>query len=81
MDPDAGAPSDAGNFAPFERTLPESCMEYMLFIIDSQLDPRKSLSALETVRKTAFQLSDQLTKEYIWHRDAFNLESKSQEGT
>ncbi|EOO02573.1 putative regulatory factor sgt1 protein [Phaeoacremonium minimum UCRPA7] len=52
----------------------------MLFIIDSQLDPRKSLSALETVRKTAFQLSDQLTKEYIWHRDAFNLESKSQEG-
>ena len=55
-------------------------MEYMLFVIDSQLDPRKQLSALETVRKAALRLSEQLTKDYIWQRDAFSLESKSQDG-
>lgn len=81
MEADTEVPSDLGNYPHFERALPESCMEYMLFVIDSQLDPRRSLSALEAVRKAALQLSDKLTKEYIWHRDSFNLESKSQDGT
>jgi hypothetical protein len=66
---------------PFERTLPDDCVEYMLFIIDGQLDSRKLLSSLECVRKAAMHLADQLTKDYIWQRDCFSLETKSEKGT
>ncbi|KAJ9134758.1 SGT1-domain-containing protein [Pleurostoma richardsiae] len=52
----------------------------MLFIIDGQLDSRKLLSSLECVRKAAMHLADQLTKDYIWQRDCFSLETKSEKG-
>ena len=62
------------------RSLPENCVEYLLFVIDNTLAPRKILTELEAVRKTAMKLSDSLTKEYIWQRDAFNLEVKAHQG-
>ncbi|KAK2610384.1 hypothetical protein N8I77_003818 [Diaporthe amygdali] len=69
-----------GTFKGFERCLPENCVEYMLFIIDSQLQPQQIFSRLETVRKAAVQLSSQLTSEYIWQRDAFGLEVTTDKG-
>lgn len=67
-------------FEGFERILPENCVEYMLFIIDSNLEPRQILSSLESVRKTGMQLSNQLTKDHIWQRDAFSLELQNNDG-
>lgn len=67
-------------FQDFERTLPENCVEYMLFIIETELEPRNSLSGLQTVRKAAVQLCNQLTKDYIWQREAFTLDIKSTNG-
>ncbi|KAH8904614.1 SGT1-domain-containing protein [Coniochaeta sp. PMI_546] len=60
--------------------LPENCIEYMLFILDTQLDNRKVLSSLEEVRKAAFLLTDDITRDYIWQREAFNLELKHEKG-
>ena len=60
----------------FSRQLPETCFEYMLFVIDSQFEAPKTFTALDGVRKSAAQLCDNLTKDYIWQRDAFHIEVK-----
>lgn len=67
-------------FHGFERILPENCVEYMLFVIDADPQPKKGPSSLEVVRTAAVQLSNQLTKDYIWQRDGFGLESKTEMG-
>ena len=64
----------------FERQLAENCVEYYLFLIDEQADTRHHLARLESLRKTAVQLSQSLTKDYIWQRDEFQLESKTENG-
>ncbi|KAH9904592.1 SGT1 protein-domain-containing protein [Xylariomycetidae sp. FL2044] len=62
------------DFDGFPRRLPDNCVEYMLFILDNQLDPRALLAELETIRRAATQLCNQLTKGYIWQRDSFRLQ-------
>lgn len=77
--PQAAEPADGG-FKGFERCLPENCVEYMLFIIDTKLQPQHVHSRLDAVRKAAVQLSGRLTGDYIWQRDAFNVEITNQRG-
>ncbi|RYP49007.1 hypothetical protein DL768_005198 [Monosporascus sp. mg162] len=67
-------------FQEFPRMLPENCVEYMLFMIDSRVESRKLLSDLEAVRKAAVQLCDRFTKDYIWQRDVFQLHIKNENG-
>ncbi|KAL1848300.1 hypothetical protein Daus18300_013669 [Diaporthe australafricana] len=69
-----------GGFKGFERSLPENCVEYMLFIIDAKLQPQQVFSHLDAVRKAALQLSAQLTGDYIWQRDGFNVEVTTDKG-
>lgn len=69
-----------GGFKGFERSLPENCVEYMLFIIDAKLQPQQVFSHLDAVRKAALQLSAQLASEYIWQRDGFNVEVTTDKG-
>lgn len=80
----SGGPEPAetadGGFKGFERSLPENCVEYMLFIIDAKLQPQHVFSRLDTVRKAAVQLSSRLTSGYIWQRDAFNVEVTNEKG-
>lgn len=77
----AGNEDDEGDgFHDYERSLPENCVEYMLFVLETDLEPMISLSGLQTVRKAAIQLSNQLTKDYIWQREAFFLDLKSSNG-
>lgn len=73
--------SQNAGFEGFARTLPENCVEYMLFVIEADTAPKKVLSNLEAVRKVALQLCNQLTRDYIWQRDGFNLEMKNEKGT
>jgi hypothetical protein len=68
-------------FEGFPKHLPDDCVEYSLFIIESKLKSQKEvLARLETVRKQSQKLSDSLLKDYIWQRDGFKLEIKSQKG-
>lgn len=85
-EPDAHSstqPAKGDAFQEFERTLPENCVEYLLLIIEPDLENKKpdALSSLEAVRKAAVQLSNHLAKDYIWQREAFTLETKSTNGT
>ncbi|KAI0399106.1 SGT1-domain-containing protein [Xylaria palmicola] len=63
----------------FPRSLPETCVEYMLFILDDTLEPRRLLTELENVRKSAMQLCGAIAKGYIWQRDSFQLQIKRED--
>lgn len=65
---------------PFPRTLPDNCVEYMLFVIDNKLEPRTLLTELENIRKSAMQLCSATTKDYIWQRDSFQLQVERADG-
>ncbi|KAM0451488.1 hypothetical protein ACHAPV_010000 [Trichoderma viride] len=61
--------------------LPENTVEYMLFMIDSQqTEARKTRPRLETIRKSAVELVQSLTKDYIWQREGFEISFKSENG-
>lgn len=61
--------------------LPENTIEYMLFMIDSQqTEARKTRPRLETIRKSAVELVQSLTKDYIWQREGFEISFKSENG-
>lgn len=82
---EAAGPQAAGNadggFKGFERSLPDNCVEYMLFVIDAKLQQQQHVfSRLDAVRKAAVQLSGRLTSGYIWQRDAFDVEVKNDKG-
>jgi hypothetical protein len=67
-------------FDGFPKRLPEDCVEYMLFIIDSQLTPKEVLARLEAVGKEAVMLTRDLLKDYIWQRDDFTLKLEQSNG-
>jgi hypothetical protein len=62
---------------PFERELAENCVEYFLFLLDDEVEARNQLAKLETIRKAALQLCQSVAKDYIWQRDEFTLELKT----
>jgi len=69
------------DFDGFPKQLPEDCVEYSLFIVDSNLKSQKELLVrLEAVRKEAVKLIDSLLKDYIWQRDGFKVEVESGKG-
>lgn len=68
-------------FRGFPKHLPDDCVEYSLFIIDSKLNSQKELfTRLEAVRKEAQALTASLLEDFIWQRDAFKLEIESGKG-
>jgi hypothetical protein len=68
-------------FQGFPKRLPEDCVEYSLFIIDSRFKSQRELLArLEEVRKEALKLIESLLKNYIWQRDGFKLEVETGHG-
>ncbi|KAK3346252.1 SGT1 protein-domain-containing protein [Lasiosphaeria hispida] len=62
-------------FDGFRMRLPENCVEYMLFPVGD-----KSLTSLEAIRRAAVKGADELTKDYIWQRQAFKLEMEIKDG-
>lgn len=73
------APTATTDHTEFEKQLPDNCVNYLLFSIDAKQAPRQ-LSQLESIRKSASQLSSSIAKGYIWQRDEFNIELKNEEG-
>ncbi len=67
-------------FYDFPKYLPEDCVEYCIYVIDSKLSPKEILGKLEAVRKDSLKLIDDLLIEYIWQRDSFKLDLESGKG-
>ncbi|PMD42546.1 SGT1-domain-containing protein [Hyaloscypha variabilis F] len=69
------------DFTGFPKHLPDDCVEYCLYVIDSKLKtPKELLGQLEVVKREALKLTDNLLKEYIWQRENFTLEIESGKG-
>ncbi|KAI9147877.1 Protein ecdysoneless [Paramyrothecium foliicola] len=64
----------------FERQLTENCVEYYLLVLGENATSRNQLARLETIRQAALQLCQSVAKDYIWQRDEFNLELKTEQG-
>lgn len=64
-----------------DMKLAENCVEYSIFVLpEEEGNARKLLSLLETIRKAALELSANLTKDFIWQRDGFNLVLENDQG-
>ncbi|KAI1751124.1 SGT1-domain-containing protein [Xylaria castorea] len=79
MDVQDGNQASQDGTEAFPRSLPDNCVEYMLFVLEA-LEPRTLLTELENVRKTAMQLCNTTAKDYIWQRDSFQLQIKREAG-
>ena len=71
---------ESGDAGP-QSHLPDNSVEYYLFLLDEQGHARRGLSNLESLRKSALELAQSLTGDYIWQRDDFQLELKVVNGT
>ncbi|KAM0427175.1 hypothetical protein ACHAPT_007602 [Fusarium lateritium] len=77
---DGGAASGETGQAELNNQLPDNCVEYLLFVLDPQLEARRQLSQIEAARKAAIDLATSLTGDYIWQKDEFNLTLKNEQG-
>ena len=68
-------------FTGFPKHLPDDCVQYCLYIINSKLkSPKDLLGQLEAVKKEALKLTAGLLKEYIWQREIFRLDVENRNG-
>jgi hypothetical protein len=74
---------EANNDLPseYKRTLAENCVEYFIFDIPTHAENKSRLSQLEQVRKAATAFALDLTADYIWQREGFQLDIKHDQGT
>ncbi len=61
-------------FDGFPKSLPEDCVEYTLYIIDSKLNDFDVREKLREVQSEASKLIKKLLKDFIWQREKFALE-------
>jgi hypothetical protein len=61
-------------FDGFPKKLPEDVVEYIVFIIDTRLSDIQTRERLQAFQRALTTLEKIFLKEYIWQRDALNLE-------
>jgi len=75
-------PSNLENgFEPFLKSLPDDTIEYVIYILDSNLADAQVRSRLNVILQAANDLTKKLLKDYIWQRDDFKLALKREDGT
>ncbi|KAK1527468.1 uncharacterized protein CCOS01_07730 [Colletotrichum costaricense] len=81
-DPQRGAGEAGGRHEQNAPDLRENCVEYSIFLVDANAsnDPLKQLSRLDDLRKTALQLANSLTADYIWQKGLFTLDVVTEQG-
>lgn len=67
-------------FDGFPKRLPEDCVEYTLYIIDSKLQDAEVRAKLRDVQTTATSLTKKLLQNYVWQRDGFVVELDREDG-
>lgn len=67
-------------FDGFPKILPDDCVQYMVYIIDSKLNDFNIREQLRKVQAAANALCKELLKGFIWQRDGFGLEIVHQKG-
>lgn len=60
-------------FDGFPKTLPEDCIEYTIYILDSRLTDIETRDQLRQVQSAGIKLTNDLLKDFIWQRENFKL--------
>ena len=64
----------------FSRGLPDDCVEYTIYVIDSALDAQRLREKLRRVQLSAKSYTKKLLEGYIWQRDSFQLDLSQEKG-
>ena len=64
----------------FPRLLPDNCVEYFIYIIDTTIKDIEVRQRLRAVQSSATSYAKTLLKGYIWQRDSFQLELAQEKG-
>ena len=67
-------------FDGFPKRLPEGCVDYTLYIFDTQLSEAEIRRKLQDVLAAANSLTKELLKEYIWQNDSFTVQLAREDG-
>lgn len=67
-------------FDGFPKSLPEDCVEYTIYILDSKLTDLERREQLRAVQSAAIKLTNGLLKDFIWQRENFKLTLEREEG-
>ena len=67
-------------FDGFPKSLPEDCVEYTLYILDSKLNDFDVREKLREVQCETIKLTKQLLQGFIWQREPFALELVRENG-
>lgn len=62
------------------RVLPENCVEYFIYVIDTTIKDVEVRHKLRAVQSSATSFAKTLLKGYIWQRDSLQLELSQEKG-
>ena len=66
-------------FDGFPKSLPEDCVEYAIYILDSKLTDLEGREQLRQIQSAAIKLSNELLEGFIWQRESFKLSLEREE--
>lgn len=67
-------------FDGFPKTLPDDCVEYSIYILDSNLTDLERREQLREIQSAATKLTNVLLKDFIWQRESFKLSLEREDG-
>jgi hypothetical protein len=67
-------------FDGFPKKLPDDVVEYIIYIIDTQLSDIQTRERLQAFQRSLLQLEKKFLREYIWQRESLKLELVREEG-
>lgn len=68
-------------FDGFPKSLPEDCVEYTIYLLDSALTDLERREKLRQIQSAGIKLTTQLLKDFIWQRESFKLSLEREDGT
>ena len=82
---DMAAPKDdfkwfGEGFDGFPKSLPEDCVEYTIYILNSSLTNLETREQLRQIQSAAMKLTQELLKDFIWQRESFKLSLEREDG-
>lgn len=67
-------------FDGFPKSLPEDCVEYTIYLLDSALTDLERREKLRQLQSAGIKLTNQLLKDFIWQRESFRLSLEREDG-
>lgn len=67
-------------FDGFPKSLPDDCIEYTIYLLDSTLTDLERREKLRQVQSAGTELTNRLLKDFIWQREGFRLSLEREDG-